>query len=124
MKSTSLACAALAALLTGCQGPPEPMPAATATASQGAPWEAFRDAYIEGYFRLNPSYAVYQGRHEFDGQLGDWSDAGLARQIEFLRKSIADAGAFDAAQLSEAQRFERDYLIHVARGDLFWLEDA
>ncbi|HSC13717.1 MAG TPA: DUF885 domain-containing protein [Gammaproteobacteria bacterium] len=125
MKSTSLACAALATFLAGCQGPPEPTPpAAAATASQGAPWEAFRDAYIEGYFRLNPSYAVYQGRHEFDGQLGDWSNAGLERQIEFLRKAVADAGAFDAAQLSDAQRFERDYLIHVARGDLFWLDDA
>jgi uncharacterized protein (DUF885 family) len=124
MKSSSLACAALAAFLAACQGPPETAAPAAPTASEGASWNAFRDAFIEGYFRLNPSYAVYQGRHEFDGQLADWSEAGLERQIEFLRKAIADAGAFDAAQLEGTQRFERDYLIHVARGDLFWLEDA
>ena len=125
MKSPFLACGALAALLCGCQGPPEPPPTpAAAPASQAAPWDAFRDAFIEGYLELNPAYAVYQGRHEFDGRIGDWSDAGFARQIEFLRKAIADAAAFDAAQLSDAQRFERDYLAHVARGELFWLADA
>jgi uncharacterized protein (DUF885 family) len=124
MKPSSLACAALASLLAGCQSPPEPPNAAAPSASQAALWDAFRDEYIEGYFRLNPSYAVYQGRHEFDGQIGDWSEAGFARRIEFLRREIADARAFDAAQLSEAQRFERDYLVHVARGYLFWLEDA
>jgi len=125
MKSSSLAYAALAALLTGCQSPPEPPPPAAApSASQAALWDAFRDEYLESYFRLNPSDAVSQGRHEFDGQIGDWSDAGFARRIEFLRESVTDAQAFDAAQLSNAQRFERDYLVHVARGDLFWLEDA
>ncbi|HET7607829.1 MAG TPA: DUF885 domain-containing protein, partial [Gammaproteobacteria bacterium] len=124
MKSSSFACAALAAVLAACQSPPEPPSAAPTNASQTALWDAFRDEYIEGYFRLNPSYAVYQGRHELDGQIGDWSEAGLARQIELFRQAIADARAFDAAQLSEAQRFERDYLVHVARGELFWLADA
>jgi uncharacterized protein (DUF885 family) len=125
MKSLFLACSALALLLLGCQAPPEPTAAPAApNASQAALWDAFRDEYIEGYFRLNPTYAVYQGRHEFDGQIGDWSDAGLARQIAFLRAAVADARAFDAAQLSDAQRFERDYLIDVARGELFWLADA
>src|SRR5688572_26446196 len=62
MKSPLLAYSALALLLLGCQGPPEPTttPAAP-NASQAALWDAFRDEYIEGYFRLNPSYAVYQG---------------------------------------------------------------
>jgi uncharacterized protein (DUF885 family) len=124
MKSSSLACAALAAVLAGCQSPPEPPTAAAPSASQAALWDAFRDEYLEGYFRLNPSDAVSQGRHELDGQIGDWSDAGFARRIEFLHRSVADAQAFDAQQLSDAQRFERDYLVHVARGDLFWLEDA
>jgi uncharacterized protein (DUF885 family) len=124
MRSSPLVCAALAALLAGCQSPPEPPAPAAPSASQAALWDAFRDEYLEGYFRLNPSDAVSQGRHEFDGQIGDWSDTGLSRQAEFLRQKIADARAFDAAQLSEAQRFERDYLVHVARGDLFWLTDA
>src|SRR3954463_14669416 len=120
MKSSPLVCTALAALLAGCQSSPEP-PATAPSAAQAALWDAFRDAYIESYFKLNPSDAVTQGRHEFDGQIGDWSAAGIARQIEFERQQIAEARAFDAAKLSDAQRFERDYLVHVARGELFWL---
>jgi uncharacterized protein (DUF885 family) len=124
MKSPLIACTALA-LLLGCQGPSEPAATSAApSASQGALWDAFRDGFIERYFELNPSYAVYQGRHELDGRIGDWSDAALTRQVAFLRESIAQAEAFDGALLSDAQRFERDYLAHVARGDLFWLEDA
>src|SRR5262245_41372808 len=124
MKSSSFACAALATLLAGCQSPEPPTPAAPPSASQTALWDAFRDEYLEAYFRLNPSDAISQGRHEFDGQIGDWSVVGFARQIEFLRQAIADARVFEDAQFSDAQRFERDYLVHVARGDLFWLEDA
>jgi len=125
MKSPFLACAALAALLLGCRSEPEPPPpAAAAGPAQTAAWDAFRDAFIDGYFELNPSYAVTQGRHEFDGRIGDWSGAGFAREVEFLRRAIADAEAFDAAQLSDAQKFERAYLADVARNKLFWLADA
>jgi hypothetical protein len=87
-------------------------------------WAAFRDAFIERGFRLDPANAVYQGRHDFDGGLADWTEAGLKRQRDFYRSAIAEAGKFDAAKLPAADRFERDYLVQVARGKLFWLEDA
>jgi uncharacterized protein (DUF885 family) len=123
MKPSFLACAAFAAVLLGCRSEPEPPPAA-APPPQAAAWDAFRDAFIDGYFELNPSYAVSQGRHEFDGRISDWSGASFTRQIEFLRRAVADAEAFDSAQLSDAQKFERDYLADVARNKLFWLADA
>jgi len=121
-----VACGVLALLLLSCQAPPgeQGAPAAPTATAPSAAWDAFRDDFIERYFELNPSFAVDQGRHEFDGQIGDWSDAGFARQSELLRVAIAGAAAFDAAQLSAAQSFERDYLAHVARNQLFWLADA
>ncbi|MEO7169575.1 MAG: DUF885 domain-containing protein [Sphingomonas sp.] len=87
-------------------------------------WAAFRDAFIEGWFKLDPANAVYQGRHDFDGGLGDWSEAGLKRQADFLRASIVKASAFDAGKMSKQDAFERDYLVQVAEGKLFWLTDA
>jgi uncharacterized protein (DUF885 family) len=87
-------------------------------------WPAFRDAFIEGWFKLDPANAVYQGRHDFDGGLADWSEAGLKRQADFLRASIIKASAFDAGKLSKQDAFERDYLVNVAEGKLFWLTDA
>jgi uncharacterized protein (DUF885 family) len=87
-------------------------------------WPAFSQRFVENYFRLNPAFAVSQGRHEYDGRLPDWSATGLANQVAFLRSSIAAAQAFDNRRLTREQRFERDYLVARARGDLFWLQTA
>lgn len=93
------------------------------SAGSAANWTEFRDQFLAGYFPLNPNFAVYQGKHEFDGQLPDWSADGLQKQIAFLEKTIADAQAFNG-KMSDAEKFERDYLVHVAQGQLFFLKDA
>ena len=111
---------ALAACSPGVQAPGGSM---TAMAQAGN-WAKFRDAFVTNWFELDPANAVYQGKHEFDGRLPDWSAAGLKKQGDFLRETIAAAGKFDGTKLSEADRFERDYLVKVAEGKLFWLEDA
>ncbi len=87
-------------------------------------WAKFRDTFINDWFVIDPANAAYQGKHEFDGKLGDWSAAGLKAQGDFLRDAIAKARAFDAGKLSQADAFERDYLVSVAQGKLFWLEEA
>lgn len=96
----------------------------TPAGSGGQGWSAFSERFIEDYFRRDPAFAVYQGRHEYDGRLPDWSPQGLKAQGEFLRASLAAAEAFDPAGLSKEQRFERDYLMARVRRDLFWLEVA
>lgn len=98
-------------------------PAATAPAPAGR-WGTFRDAFIEDWFKLDPAFAVYEGRHDFDGRLPDWSDAGLKRQAAFLHRTIDRARGFRDDALTPDERFERDYLIRIAEGKLFWLEDA
>ncbi|MDB5707468.1 MAG: hypothetical protein JWN66_4584 [Sphingomonas bacterium] len=115
-----------AALALAACGPSGTKPAAD-TAALTLPttsWHAFRDAFIEDWFKLDPANAVYQGRHDFDGGLGDWSAAGLKRQADFLHEAVAKGEAFDAGKLSKEEAFERDYLVQVAKGKLFWLEDA
>lgn len=123
MSSRPLLAAAsvFALLLGGCASTRSQEPGAAARASA---WSSFSQRFIDGYFRISPAFAVNQGRHEFDGQLPDWSETGLANSKEFLRSSIAAAQAFDPESLSKTERFERDYLIARARGDLFWLEAA
>ena len=64
----------LVLLLAGCGAP----------ASKPADWAAFRDGFLEAYFRAEPGFAVYQGRHEFDGKLPDWSEAGWRGWIQEL----------------------------------------
>jgi hypothetical protein len=120
MKTCSGATFAFFLLLFAACTPVPPRPAATAPES----WEAFVAGYIEGYFAAVPTFAVWAGRHEFDGKLPDWSAAGLQREISRLQTAQARAQAFDAAALTEQQRFERDYLLAVIDENLFWLTTA
>ena len=122
-----LAAASALALVAGAIAvatPGESAPRSKARARAQQNWPAFSQRFIENYFRLNPAFAVGQGRHEYDGRLPDWSPTGLANHASFLRTSIAAASAFDSRRLTREQRFERDYLVARARGDLFWIETA
>ena len=86
MRKILLAGIALLAL-AGCGQP------ATAPADKSAitlptdSWKSFRDAFIEDWFKLDPANAVYQGRHDFDGQLPNWSAAGLATSAAVALKT-------------------------------------
>lgn len=87
-----------------------------------ANWEAFQNRFIERAFELDPTFAAGQGKHEFDGRLPDWSEGGLTAAKTFLRDTITEAEAMRG--LNQEQTFQRDYLVAVARGQLFWLETA
>ncbi len=87
-------------------------------------WDAFRDRFIEAALAADPAFAVYEGRHDFDGKLPDWSDAGLARRIAFLKAARDTATRFDSTALDSTRSFEREYLIAVTANHLFWLETS
>lgn len=93
-------------------------------APRAVDWNTFVTALQEAYFKANPAFAVYQGRHEFDGQLPDWSADGIKNWIVSLRTLREKAVAFDASSLDEKQKFEREYVIAVINRDLFWLDTA
>jgi hypothetical protein len=93
-------------------------------ADPGAEWPRFVSGFIETYFEANPGFAVYQGRHEFDGRFPDWTDAGLKRWSGRLHQLRDSAAALPVDTSGAASRLERDYLIAVIDRDLFWLERA
>jgi hypothetical protein len=86
------------------------------------PWPTFVQNYLDGYFTHRPDLAVMAGRHEFDGRLPDWSPAGMALMVHFLKEERAAAQKFNA--LNRAQEFERQYLIAQIDSDLFTIEVA
>lgn len=90
--------------------------------NSAARWTDFQNRFIERAFELDPTFAASQGRHEYDGRLPDWSEEGLTAAKAFLQDSIQQAEAMRG--LNAEQTFQRDYLVAVARGQLFWLETA
>ena len=108
LAAVSLAAVSMAG---GCKKVGGDVAATTTTANDGTQWGAFMEKFLDGYYPINPTFAVYQGKHEFDGKLPDWSAEGIAAEIAYRKKAIADAKAFDASALSPAQKFERDYMV-------------
>ncbi|NUS99575.1 MAG: DUF885 domain-containing protein [Sphingomonas sp.] len=87
-------------------------------------WPGFVNGFIEATFKSNPGFAVTQGRHEFDGQIADLSQAGIDKEVARLKQAIADAESFSNNKLSKEQQYERDYLVAAAKGQLFWIDPA
>lgn len=108
-----LACLALTALgTTACTQEPKPE----------KPWAGFAQESIDRWLAVDPAFAVYQGAHQFDGKLPDWSEQGLKARADFYRSLIQQAQSYK--ELKGAEAFERDYLVKVAEGQLFWLAEA
>ena len=99
-------------LLAGCAG------------GAASAWDGFVQRYLDSYFEANPHAAVDAGRHEFDGQLPDWSEDGLRAEIERLKGFRQQAGAFDPSSLDDHRRLEREHLLAQIDGSLFWFETA
>src|SRR6185312_929792 len=103
---------------------PVPAPQAHPQDAAQAAWKAFAAGFIEDTFTAQPFFASQSGRHEFDGQMPDWSATGIAREVTRLESARQQAQAFDPAPLTPSQRFERQYLISVTTSQLFWLDHA
>ncbi len=119
-----LACIAWLSLLTLAACGRKDQTAATSPNGSAVEWPGLVNEWIESDLKANPAFAVIQGRHEYDGLLADWSDAGLAAEIARLKSWQSKVAAIDAAALSDRQKFERDYMLAVLDGNLFWLETA
>jgi len=87
-------------------------------------WEKFVTRQIEARVDAHPQWAVFQGRHEYDGQLPDWSRAGIEKEVAYLHQARDEAMAFSDDQLSADQLYQREYLVSRLDQDLFWIEKA
>jgi len=109
--------------LTACEKVVEPAPTpVTQEQPQTETWEQFVTRQIEAQIAAHPQWAVTQGRHEYDGQLPDWSRAGIEKEIARLHQSRDEAMAFGDDQMSAEQLYQREYLVSRVDQDLFWME--
>jgi hypothetical protein len=117
------------ALTVGCkqeaaQTTPLSKPAVATTVTEDAALQTAVDAFIEGSFQHNPVFGAGSGKHEFDGKLPDYSPEGLKATADWLHAQRLAFAAFGDQKLDEKGRFQRDYVVAVIDGQLFWLEDS
>jgi hypothetical protein len=118
----SLSAVCLLALTACDQGPPPKPVKQVSEASRQ--WAKITGGFIEDYFRAVPSFGAGSGRHEFDGQLPDWSAHGLKRQIAWLHDERKQIEAVDPKPLESREQLDRQYMLAVIDRDLFWIEKA
>ena len=87
-------------------------------------WDTLVSDYLESTFSARPDIAVFAGRHEYDGRLPDWSEAGLAEERARLARWRTRLERIDTTKLDSARRFEREHVLSQIDGDVFWLERA
>src|SRR5262245_47246971 len=105
-------------LLTACATTaPATQPSASASS-----WPDLSNDFIETWLKHNPDDAVGAGRHEYDGQLPDLSEAGFQKQLDDLKAISARVEAFPTDGLPPEQAREREYARAVLKRQLFWLE--
>lgn len=114
------------AALAGCDRSQQPNTRATEppAAVVNVEWTKYVDEFVESYFRAHPSFAVWQGRHEFDGQMPDWSAEGIKKEIARLEQMRERAVGFDDDSLMPEERFQRDYVVSRIDNDLFYMREA
>jgi uncharacterized protein (DUF885 family) len=112
--------------LTACNKSEEPIVATEPVAekAQAETWDEFVSRQIEAHISAHPQWAVTQGRHEFDGQLPDWSRAAFEKEVARLHKARDEAMAFTDEQLGAEKTYQREYLVSRIDQDLFWVEKA
>ncbi|HEY5758108.1 MAG TPA: DUF885 domain-containing protein [Steroidobacter sp.] len=118
------------AALAGCDRSPAPADTKTGRATEipepvvNVEWSKYVDEFVASYFRAHPSFAVASGKHEFDGQLPDWSAEGIKKEIARLEQMRERAIGFKDDSLEPEERFQRDYVVSRIDNDLFSLRDA
>jgi uncharacterized protein (DUF885 family) len=110
--------------LTACNQSAPPSAARKGPSLASQQWEKLTAGFIQSYLNARPFFAAQSGRHEFDGQLPDFSDHGIRREIARLHDQRDQVAAIDPKTLEPRERFDREYLLAVVDKELFWMEKA
>ncbi len=81
------------------------------------------EEFSKGFYALNPTVAVSNGLHDYDGKLPDYSAKGIQQSINWYRQMGTRIESIDAGNLSDSAWLYREQLQFVVDSSLFYLED-
>ncbi len=78
----------------------------------------FVDLYLDDFARRHPTIAAWNGLHQHDDRLDDFSATGIAEEIAALKRDAATLTALDTTALTPDERVDRLILLGIIDG---WL---
>jgi uncharacterized protein (DUF885 family) len=94
------------------------VPSAESGQAADAAFATLARRFLDGFARLNPSYATSLGDHRFDDRVGDMSTAGRERGLAFARQVLAELGRIDRSRLSRDNQIDAALLDNNLR---YWI---
>ncbi len=88
-----------------------------------ASFETLAKACLDEYLRLNPEDATQLGDHRFDGQLTDYSPAGIQAAVASAKKYLTALETIDAKELTGPNRVDAQILKLKLESQLFTLTE-
>jgi len=85
-------------------------------------WNSFVNNFVESYFKQNPEWAAYNGRHEFEGQISDYSDKGIKEKVKWFKKQKELTEDFRNTTLTSEQLLEKENLLRIIDENIFFIE--
>ncbi|MBK8982788.1 MAG: DUF885 domain-containing protein [Ignavibacteria bacterium] len=79
--------------------------------------------YTNNYLELNPAHGTDLGLHQYDGKIGDESEAGYKKANEVMKSFLKRFKDFDRNELSKTDRYEFDAAIWSAEMSIFNIEE-
>ncbi len=122
MKSSVLFALLFATIFIAACNQPSSTPMTTNTAPN-ASFNQLVDEFFTESFKHNPSTATYQGVHDYDTQLEDYSAAEVARQVQFLKEFAQKFTQVDPKTLSPSDASDREILLSNINSGLHELEN-
>lgn len=85
-------------------------------------WDSYVNEFVESYFKQNPDWAVLNGRHDYDGQISDYSDKGIKERVKWFKKQKELTDGYDNEVLTKEQILEKKNLLRVIDENIFFME--
>jgi uncharacterized protein (DUF885 family) len=92
---------------------------AYAAPGDDAKFEAIANDYVEALLKMHPETATELGDHRYDDRLDDYSAAGIARDVQFARDTLAQLAKVKRDKLSVANRIDLRILENALQSQIY-----
>ncbi|CAN5872952.1 DUF885 domain-containing protein [soil metagenome] len=96
---------------------------ATAKQTADQKFEKLANGYISGLIKMNPERATSLGDHRFDGQLNDYTLAGIKKERAFNEKYLKQLNKIDFAKLGKVNNVDARILRHNLEAAIFRIDE-
>ncbi|HUB05421.1 MAG TPA: DUF885 domain-containing protein [Myxococcales bacterium] len=86
-------------------------------------FQRFIDRYYQGYFDFRPGEATDDGFHDRDGKMPDLSRGAISHEVLRLRAALAELDGMSPADLTDADRVDRELLLSSIQAELLDLTE-